>query len=199
MGTVTLSRDFRMDTQQIGARIKLALHEEGVSHSRFAGLVGTSGGYVSAIARGEKRPSLEIVHALNTRYGYSVHWLLTGEGLPKSPDRQGTDEADRVYTTEAPPGALDSTPATRPAQSQQEMLSQGESEMARHLAAARRSLLMCLVEAGINGTPVVDLLDLLAQVLLRRPPDSAVAHLRTYLQATLAALPPPSADTLQLR
>src|ERR1051325_5582334 len=91
-----------MDRKAVGSRIKTAIDEEVLSQRTFAEKAGVTQSYVSEIVRGNKAPSLQVIDALASKFGYSTKWVLRGEGAPKLAER-GTDEADRVYRSQAPP------------------------------------------------------------------------------------------------
>lgn len=75
----------------------MAVNEAKVSGKALAEKAGLAQSTVSEVLRGRTRPSLEILDALVTHYGFSAHWLLTGRG-PVRP-AAGRVESDR----EGPP------------------------------------------------------------------------------------------------
>jgi len=181
-----------MDSEQIGARIKKALEQEGVTMNRFAKMAGQTSGYVGYVCKGLKRPSLEIIDTLVTRFGYSAKWLLSGVGAEKMAER-GTHEPDHVYLSDTPPLAMVAEPPGPGYTAGPTLQGVVADEVATHRAATHRSFQFMCAVAGIDPRPVAELHELLLEVVLRRPGASSVTELKGYLRGLVSALPPPAA------
>lgn len=66
--------------EHLPVRLSQVIHVTGLSQTDFAKRVGVSSGFVSDLARGIKRPGIDILTAINAAFGVSIDWLLTGHG-----------------------------------------------------------------------------------------------------------------------
>lgn len=90
--------------RQVIDRIESIRNQNGLSQREFIERLTKHGGagleqvgYSNMLTRGT-RPPIQLVDAVRREFGFSAHWLLTGEGSPRL-DLQGTQP-------EAPPGLL---------------------------------------------------------------------------------------------
>jgi predicted transcriptional regulator len=51
-----------------------------ISQAEFAGQIGVTQSYLSALERAQKEPGAAVLLAISREFGKSVDWLLTGEG-----------------------------------------------------------------------------------------------------------------------
>lgn len=65
---------------EFSARFGIAIIESGLSQSEFARQLGVSPGFISDVVHGKKKPGTEFLHAVQTTFGISIDWLLTGKG-----------------------------------------------------------------------------------------------------------------------
>lgn len=69
----------------LGERIKIVLTERGVKQVDFAETLGVSANYVNQLVNGKKlNISDTLAKLIEETYGYSVQWILTGEGEKSS-------------------------------------------------------------------------------------------------------------------
>lgn len=66
------------DPKSIGARIRRARQNAGLSIKNLAGLVHVSPSYISDVERGAKTPSLPVVTAICDALRISLDWLVSG-------------------------------------------------------------------------------------------------------------------------
>ena len=65
----------------LGERLARLRHERGLSLRKLA-FPGCSGAYISAIEKGRRVPSLQVLHELAKRLSVSAEYLATGERAP---------------------------------------------------------------------------------------------------------------------
>lgn len=63
-----------------GARLSFALLHLKISQSEFARRLGASPAFISDIVRGLKKPGAEFLAGIKQNFGFSIGWLLSGEG-----------------------------------------------------------------------------------------------------------------------
>lgn len=80
MNEQAASPDLEMELAGFGPRLGQVIAYLQLSQSEFARRVGVSPGFVSEMARGNKRPGAEFLLAVRKVFGVSTDWLLTGEG-----------------------------------------------------------------------------------------------------------------------
>lgn len=68
------------DLQAIAARVRQVLTHAGMSQKDLAARLGMTAGYLSEVARGNKRPGTDFLLGIRRQVGVSIDWLLTGEG-----------------------------------------------------------------------------------------------------------------------
>jgi len=87
------NQDFSMPSQSaldgFAGRIAQTIVHSGLNQTEFAGKLGVSPGFLSDVARGNKRPGTEFLFSLRSVFGVSIDWLLTGLGT-----RTGTSPID---------------------------------------------------------------------------------------------------------
>ena len=66
-----------IDLRAIGRRIR-ALRGFDMKQAEFAGKIGITQSYLSALERGLKEPGAAVLLAISREFGKSVDWLLTG-------------------------------------------------------------------------------------------------------------------------
>ncbi len=65
----------------LGERIKCILNERDIKQVAFANELGISANYVNLIVNGKKNNiSDTLAKLIEETYGYSAHWIMTGEG-----------------------------------------------------------------------------------------------------------------------
>ena len=64
----------------LASRLAQAIAQTGLNQSEFSRQLGVSAGFVSDVVRGQKKPGAEFLYAVKMTFGFSVDWLLTGEG-----------------------------------------------------------------------------------------------------------------------
>lgn len=65
----------------LAERLRMIILEQKVTQLEFARVVGVSANYINLLANGKKRSiSAALAMRVQEAYGYSGHWLLTGEG-----------------------------------------------------------------------------------------------------------------------
>lgn len=73
-------------------RIRLIIQENKLKQRQFAAAIGVTEGYVSKLLREpDIRLSQPLAALIESRYGYSARWVLTGEG-PKQRPAEGAGE-----------------------------------------------------------------------------------------------------------
>jgi transcriptional regulator with XRE-family HTH domain len=85
----SLSKAAGTSLESFGARLTQVITQTGLTQAEFARRLGASAGFVSDVARGNKKPGAEFLCAVRTIFGASVDWLLTGEGSKRG--REGID------------------------------------------------------------------------------------------------------------
>lgn len=68
------------ELEAIGARIRLARKEAGLSGSGLARLAGLAHSHISEVERGRRNPSWRILSTLFEHFQVSPSWIATGEG-----------------------------------------------------------------------------------------------------------------------
>jgi hypothetical protein len=73
-----------------------------VAHSQreFAEQVGCSASYVTEVLRGRSAMGWDLVKRINARYGFSLDWILSGEGSPWGMSTTTTTEGPVVQEAE---------------------------------------------------------------------------------------------------
>lgn len=66
----------------IGERVRAALVAAHVSQNEVSRRTGVSQSFISAVCRGESKPSIELVAGLREHYGVSLEWIVLGRGAP---------------------------------------------------------------------------------------------------------------------
>ena len=70
-----------MTGKDVGTRIKQVIREQHLKQNEFARTLGISANYVYLLTSGRKTSISEpLAKLIESTYGYSAHWLLTGEG-----------------------------------------------------------------------------------------------------------------------
>lgn len=70
-----------MTDKDVGTRIKQVIREQHLKQNEFARTLGISANYVYLLTSGRKTSISEpLAKLIESTYGYSAHWLLTGEG-----------------------------------------------------------------------------------------------------------------------
>ena len=64
----------------LASRLAQAIAQTGLNQSEFSRQLGVSAGFVSDVVRGQKKTGAEFLYAVKMTFGFSVDWLLTGEG-----------------------------------------------------------------------------------------------------------------------
>jgi transcriptional regulator with XRE-family HTH domain len=67
-----------LDLHAIGRRIR-ELRGFYVSQAAFAGRIGVTQSYLSALERGQKEPGAAVLLSISREIGKSVDWILTGK------------------------------------------------------------------------------------------------------------------------
>lgn len=74
------SAEFVHALDGLGSRVGQVIAHLGLSQTEFARRIGVSPGFVSEVARGNKRPGIEFLLAARQVFGVSLNWLVTGLG-----------------------------------------------------------------------------------------------------------------------
>lgn len=68
------------DTTGFAKRLAHVLYLSGLNQTEFANRIGVSGGFISDVVRGLKKPGADILSSINKVFGVSIDWLLNGIG-----------------------------------------------------------------------------------------------------------------------
>lgn len=81
----------------LGERIQIILRERNVKQVEFAKQLGISANYVNLIVNDKKSTiSDTLAKLIEESYGYSSHWILTGDGEPLSQDQLTADMTEVI-------------------------------------------------------------------------------------------------------
>lgn len=85
-------------------RLRALIDNLGVSQVLFSKNIGISQSYLSAVLKGKRGASAELIAGLYIYYSEYMYWLLTGEGeMTKTPEiESGVAEAPPIYKEEKP-------------------------------------------------------------------------------------------------
>lgn len=75
--------------EPIGARIKIARKEVGLSQAEFGRRVGVTNAHISKIESGKDQPSESLLKVIAYEYGFALSWLKTG-AVPKYSVKEAT-------------------------------------------------------------------------------------------------------------
>lgn len=64
----------------VASRIRDALTSSGATQTELAKRLGTSAGFLSEVARGLKRPGVDLLAAMRRELRVSIDWIVSGEG-----------------------------------------------------------------------------------------------------------------------
>jgi transcriptional regulator with XRE-family HTH domain len=103
------------DTDGFAARLTLVIIQAGLNQTEFARRLGVSTGFVSDVARGVKKPGVDILYGVHTVFGVSVDWLLTGEGTMQGGSGIDLDllRAIRLHIAVARTAVVDADPTAK--------------------------------------------------------------------------------------
>lgn len=167
-----------MKHDELGARIHHALNEVGVTATEFARDAGVSQSYVSAVRRGKKKASIEMLQGLVSLYGFSAEWLLLGHGPRKKeiPVRHidRGNGSGRFETDALPP------------EDPEAYLAKTQADLKGDIVDKRE---MYAIMIGIPARQYQELSELLEEFMLATRGTNKVAELRGYLTGMLAGLP----------
>lgn len=88
---------------EIGARVKSALAEGGMSQNEFARQAGVAQSYVSAVCRGKVLASVPLLRGIRSILGISLDWLLLGVGEMRTGAYSAAWTPEHAGLSESPP------------------------------------------------------------------------------------------------
>ncbi len=79
------AKNFLMDKQAIGNRLKTVIRSQHLTQKEFSRRVGFSDKYISDIVRGRTKPSIALLLRIKSVFNVSIEWLVSGVDI--SPER----------------------------------------------------------------------------------------------------------------
>lgn len=82
---------------ELSDRIRIILEEQHLKQMELAEALGVSANYISLLAGGKKtRVSLTLAKLLESLYGYSTEWVMTGEGVKNKAEYMRRQAMERI-------------------------------------------------------------------------------------------------------